>query len=305
MAKAVFTTKVDPSYDDLPEERYHFPTTYLNQVEAAVGDWVVYYEPRRTSAHLSSSGGRQSYFAAARVRTIEADPAHDGHYYALMDNYLEFDRAVPFRDASATYENVLTKADGSTNRGAFGRSVRNMSDVEFDLILTAGFTRALVKAKPEKISPDIRMPRYDGFSDAQQAAFERPIVERLVSRPFRDIVFVEAVKAAYDNRCAMTGLKIINGGGRAEVQAAHIMPVADNGPDSVRNGLALSGTIHWMFDRGLVSVDEDFSLLVARDKVPDTINRLLNPDGRLIMPAREDLQPHQKFLQHHRSRFKG
>ena len=27
MAKAVLTTKVDPSYDDLPEERYHFPRT--------------------------------------------------------------------------------------------------------------------------------------------------------------------------------------------------------------------------------------------------------------------------------------
>jgi putative restriction endonuclease len=42
----------------------------------------------------------------------------------------------------------------------------------------------------------------------------------------------------------MTGLRIFNGSGRAEVQAAHIRPVADNGPDSVRNGLALSSTIH-------------------------------------------------------------
>jgi putative restriction endonuclease len=28
MAKAVFTTKIDPTYDDLPEFRYHFPQTY-------------------------------------------------------------------------------------------------------------------------------------------------------------------------------------------------------------------------------------------------------------------------------------
>ncbi len=28
MAKAVLTTKVDPTYDDLPEVRYHFPRTY-------------------------------------------------------------------------------------------------------------------------------------------------------------------------------------------------------------------------------------------------------------------------------------
>ena len=31
MAKAVLTTKVDPSYDDLPEDRYHFPHRYLNR----------------------------------------------------------------------------------------------------------------------------------------------------------------------------------------------------------------------------------------------------------------------------------
>ena len=50
MAKAVLTTKVHPSYDDLPEDRYHFPRTYLNAAREALGDWIVYYEPRRVSA---------------------------------------------------------------------------------------------------------------------------------------------------------------------------------------------------------------------------------------------------------------
>jgi hypothetical protein len=67
MSKAVFTTKTDPTYDDLPEFRYHFPRTYLRQVQAAVGDWITYYEPRRTSGDLSSRGGRQAYFAVARL----------------------------------------------------------------------------------------------------------------------------------------------------------------------------------------------------------------------------------------------
>jgi hypothetical protein len=54
---------------------------------------------------------------------------------------------------------------------------------------------------------------------------------------------------AYGARCAVTGWKLINGGGRAEAQAAHIRPVERGGPDSVQNGIALSGTAHWMFDR--------------------------------------------------------
>lgn len=40
MAKAIFTTKVSPTYDDLPEQRYHFPRTYLRQAEQAIGDWM-------------------------------------------------------------------------------------------------------------------------------------------------------------------------------------------------------------------------------------------------------------------------
>ena len=46
-------------------------------------------------------------------------------------------------------------------------------------------------------------------------------------------------------RCAVSGLRLIKGGRRPEVLAAHIMP--DNGPDTVRNGIALSGTVHWLF----------------------------------------------------------
>lgn len=118
--------------------------------------------------------------------------------------------------------------------------------------------------------------------------------------------FAPQVKAAYAQTCAMTGLRILNGGGRPEVQAAHIRPVAHDGPDSVRNGLALSGTAHWMFDRGLVSVDDDLSILVARDRLPDAAARLLNPDGRLRAPAAPALRPHPRFLDHHRRCvFKG
>jgi putative restriction endonuclease len=47
MTKAVLTTKVSPAYDDLPEERYHFPRAYLNQIRQALNDCIIYYEPRR------------------------------------------------------------------------------------------------------------------------------------------------------------------------------------------------------------------------------------------------------------------
>jgi putative restriction endonuclease len=96
MTKAVFTTKVAPGYKDLPEVRYHFPRTYLNQARQTVGDHIVYYEPRRSSVELSSFGGRQSYFGVARVTAVVEDDVLADHFYALVDDYLDFDRPVPF-----------------------------------------------------------------------------------------------------------------------------------------------------------------------------------------------------------------
>jgi putative restriction endonuclease len=91
-------------------------------------------------------------------------------------------------------------------------------------------------------------------------------------------------------------------------EAAHIRPVGDghHGPDSVRNGLALSRTMHWLFDRGLVSAQDDFTILTAKKLIPDFVMRMLNPDGRLIVPDEPVLWPHPASLRYHRERiYKG
>src|SRR4030088_2648383 len=301
MTKAVFTTKVTPSYKDLPERRYHFPRSYLNYVQQTVGDYIVYYEPRRSSAELSSRGGRQSYFGVARVDSVVEDPALPDHYFAMIDRatYLDFDAAVPFSEGSEYYESALKKVDGSTNKGAFGRAVRLIPDDEFDRILKSGFAPILGE---NLASQEVTLP---GFSEPP-TPFERPIVEMTVSRPFRERSFMHNVRAAYSNRCAITGLRLINGGGRPEVQAAHIQPVASKGPDSVRNGLALSGPVHSLFDRGLISIGDDYKIIVAKNRVPQDAARLLNQGGMINLPRDPTLHPNAHFLKFHRDEvFKG
>jgi putative restriction endonuclease len=316
MTKAVLTTKVAPTYDDLPEFRYHFPRTYLRQIQAAVGDWIVYYEPRRSTGELSSRGGRQAYFATARIDRIDPDPARDDHFYAYVSGYQDFDHWVPFALDEHYFESALRKDDGSTNKGAFGRAVRNLSDHEYDLILAAGFVGTLGEDHREQPSPtamdepQIVTPGFAAagppFTIDPPSAQPRRLLQQLVTRPFRERAFTSAVKSAYGDTCAVTGFKIINGGGRSEVQAAHIMPVAADGPDSIRNGIALSGTIHWMFDRGLISVSDDYRLLIARERVPEAALKILPSSRELKLPRRPELLPHPFFLDFHRRNvFKG
>lgn len=122
-----------------------------------------------------------------------------------------------------------------------------------------------------------------------------------VSRIIRDRVFRRVVLRAYSERCAISGIKLINGNGRAEVAAAHIRPVEANGPDIVSNGIALSGTVHWMFDRGLISLSDQLEVLVSRQaNDAEAIRSLINKTGHAFAPERSSERPHPSFLQWHR-----
>lgn len=304
--KAVLTHKSVSLYDDLPEERYHFPRPYLRQVEEAVGDFVVYYEPGRTGLGDLGRTGRQAYVAVARVLGVERDPAKSDHYYALIepDSYVEFGRPVPFREGQHCYERQLQRGDGATSKGAFGRAVRSLSEIEFEEIVAAGFARELEPAGAAMAaSTGLGQTMPPGLAEPIQP-FERPRLEQVLSRPVRDAAFARRVQAAYAATCAVSGLKIVNGGGRAEVQAAHIRPVADHGPDSVRNGIALCGTVHWMFDRGLISLGPppDYPILVTSRGLPEAAFRLINPDRRLLKPPDHRSWPTPAYCAYHRDR---
>ena len=288
MANAIFTASESSAYDDLIETHYHFPRTYLRQVEATVGDWIIYYEPRRSGGPNIASG-RQAYFAIAQVTEVTQDPARPDHYYAHVRDFLEFDQTVPFREGLEYRESILQKADGSTNRGAFGRSVRLIPQNEFARITQLGLS-----TQPEA------WELADRVAEPVPEYVIHPTVAQISLRKFRDVAFRRHVRSAYANTCAVTGLRLINGGGRPEVQAAHIRPVEADGPDTVRNGIALTGTAHWLFDRGLLSFDDNYTILISPHGVPDDLDKLILPGRKLRVPANPDLRPHATYLAWHR-----
>lgn len=302
MTNAVFTTSESSAYDDRIEERYHFPQTYLRQVREAVGDFILYYEPRRTSGPYSATG-RQAYFACARVASVDEDPNVPGHHYARIRDFIEFDRAVPFNEGGHYYESMLRKADGSTNKGAFGRAVRGLPADEFAAILQVGMLAPLEAWDVESLGDSTALPVRE---DVPPDYVPRVIVSQLINRRYRDVAFRRHVRQAYQNTCAVTGLRLLNGGGRPEVQAAHIRPVEADGPDTVRNGIALTGTAHWLFDRGLLSFGDDYSILLSPHGVPDDLDKLIRQERKLILPASSASKPHTTYLRWHReNRFKA
>ena len=70
--------------------------------------------------------------------------------------------------------------------------------------------------------------------------------------------------------------------------------------------MALSGTLHWMFDRGLISVAEDHTILVSRNKVPaEVVDRLIRPQGQVWLPEDRRNWPHPDNLRWHRENIFG
>ncbi|MEM8569483.1 MAG: HNH endonuclease [Pseudomonadota bacterium] len=296
MVKLVLLHKADSKYDDEPDVVYDFPRSYLTAVTSAVGYWVVYYEPVKA--------GSRGYFSVAKISEVINKTGFEDLYLALIEpnSFILFVKEVPRLLNGRPLEASLTGLDGKPKRGGIvQRAVRTLSENEFATMVHFGLPQNIQQLEVSK-------------SEAQNLGlmedvktFDRPVIERLTHRPYRDAAFRRKVLEAYDYRCAISGLCLRNGNGRPEVQAAHIRPVEHKGSDAVRNGLALSATVHWMFDRGLISVAEDLeTILVSRNKVPsDVAARLISPTGKLIPPERARDEPHPANLTWHRENVVG
>jgi putative restriction endonuclease len=293
MGFGVFIHRLDSIYDDSPSEQYQFPSQYLSRAEACVGDWIIYYEPRKV---VETRG----YFAIAKVLKVVPDPSAAGMYLALIEpgSYLDFANPVPFNGPTGPVEQGVLNEHGRIS-GRAQSAVRPISSADFNTIIELG----LVETLP-------LLPRLDRDTplsglDEEPAPFrfdvQRDRVSLTISKVLRDRVFRRVVLRAYDERCAITGLKLINGSGRAEVAAAHIRPVEANGPDIVSNGIALSGTAHWMFDRGLISLADNLEILISRQaNDPTSIRSIINKSGSVLEPRRISDRPHPHFLKWHR-----
>ncbi len=293
MAFSVFLHRTDSIYDDVPSERYQFPKQYLSRAKLSEGDWIVYLEPSKVR-------DTKGYFAIARVQEIIPDPRNAEMFLAVIEpgTYLDFGDPVSFRDSEGLLERGLLNAEGNIS-GRAQAAVRPLSPEDFVRIVERGLgSDTDVLPRIDEAAND------DGFREEQmpyKVTSPRERVTQLTKRAVRDRNFRKNVLRVYGSRCAITGLKLINGGGRAEVEAAHIKPVEFNGPDIVSNGIALTGTAHWMFDRGLVGLSDDLEVLVSRQaNDADAINSMINKTGQLLAPERQADRPRFEFLSWHR-----
>jgi len=128
------------------------------------------------------------------------------------------------------------------------------------------------------------------------------------SKKKRDAKFSVRVLPAYDYTCALTRHRMIAIDGTTALDAAHIHQFKQGGSCHPTNGIALSKTAHWLFDRGFWSLTDDFRILVAAHRFDEAGEpaHLLKPRAgtEILRPANHEYWPDQTCLQWHRERHR-
>ena len=98
------------------------------------------------------------------------------------------------------------------------RSIRTITDADFRAITVAGLAGTLDPVNTQKWGHGQSQldAKVEALIRAPREEQERSIVQMLVNRPLRDAAFRTSVVKAYRETCAVTRLRIVNGGGRAE-----------------------------------------------------------------------------------------
>lgn len=286
----ILVTQRFPGYQDIPAVRYHYPKVkYHRRLQNLVNCFVLFYEPRRGGqGRGSNSGGREAFVGGAFVDRLSDDLADPSHGFAWFRFAIDFTTVVP-----------------RTATSIMGRQLQSvvLDDIAYEVaenVVRLGLTVDVGNSNPLF---------HQGLSDVEELVSikNRPLVEVTTNRRLRDQSFrYRVVESVYAGTCAFTGIRMTNGRGRAEADAAHIRPVEQDGPDTIRNGIALTKSIHWAFDRGLVSMTDEGRIVTTERGIDSSLRRLLLPDGLALLPARSDERPHPAFLAWHRENvFKG
>jgi len=125
----------------------------------------------------------------------------------------------------------------------------------------------------------------------------------------RSGLFKRLVPQVYEQTCAISGMQLGSTFGHTFVDACHIVPFSVSHDDRVTNGLALCPNIHRAFDRGLIAIDDDYTVLLSshiREKSEHAYSLNKFERAKMSLPLHRSAWPDVDLLRWHRKEiFRG
>jgi putative restriction endonuclease len=116
------------------------------------------------------------------------------------------------------------------------------------------------------------------------------------------------VLEAWDRQCAFCGFDGQVGGVPVGLEAAHIRWFTVDGPDELDNGLALCSLHHKLFDRGVLGLDDDLTVVVSQRFSARAAHgrAVYDLHGRRLQPRPGTPTPAERHVVWHREQvFRG
>lgn len=76
-------------------------------------------------------------------------------------------------------------------------------------------------------------------------------------------LYKRSIPKIYDHRCCISGMRNLGPPNIPMIDACHIHPFSISNDDTVKNGIALSPTMHRAFDCRLISITQDYKLIIS------------------------------------------
>lgn len=170
--------------------------------------------------------------------------------------------------------------------------IRGLEWIEISTVLGLGLSDDLIETA-------LRLESLEAW--APFVAEDRAVYQ--VSRERRDTAFAGIVLDNYGQTCAVTGQRF-HSPFHTEADGAHIIGRAVRGTDDPRNGIALSKSVHWAFDRGVFTVSDQYEVVIHPKARHANIANfpLLEMDRRRIaLPKDNYYWPHAEALAWHKA----
>ena len=118
----------------------------------------------------------------------------------------------------------------------------------------------------------------------------------------RNGVFKKTIPTIYNNTCCITGMQIISTYNVQMIDACHIIPFSISHDDTITNGISLCPNLHRAFDRGLIGINDDYTVCVSNTFAEkNTPYSLRQYQGQaILLPEEEKYQPHHSNLSWHK-----
>lgn len=80
-------------------------------------------------------------------------------------------------------------------------------------------------------------------------------------------VFKREIPKIYNNTCCISGMRIDSTINISMIDACHIVPFSESYDDTITNGIALCPNLHRAFDRGLISINNNYQVIISDSKI--------------------------------------